>query len=74
MGSMSTILSRCAGAALIWSEVGWQGDSIEEYQTCPDTEKQAAVTQKLCDYINAEAEPDLTQPAHYGQGKTGCDC
>lgn len=27
-------------------------------------EKKAAVTQKLCDYINVEAEPALTQPAH----------
>lgn len=39
---------------------------IEEYQTCPDMGKQSVVTQKLCDYINAEGEPDETQPAHYG--------
>lgn len=39
---------------------------IGKYQTCPAMGKQAAVTQKLCDYINAEGEPDLTQPARYG--------
>ena len=30
----------------------------------PDMGKKAAVTQKLCDYINVEAEPALTQLAH----------
>lgn len=63
MGSIATILSRCTGAAMIWWEIGWQGDMIGKYQTCG---KQAAVTQKLCDYINAEGEADLTQPAHRG--------
>lgn len=63
-GSIPTVLSRCTGAAMIWWEVGWQGNMIGTDQTCSNKGKQAGVTQKLCDYINAEGEPDLTQPAH----------
>lgn len=61
--SMSTILSR----HMIWSEFVWQGDMMIEDQMWPNMGgKKAAVTQKLCNYINVEAEPAIIQPAHHG--------